>query len=149
MEREIEKISTLDSDLKEQIIFCCDLLQNLPKYFMAADLIAKQQILGSILAEKMVFQENSDRTIKFRSIISLVCRPRKDYKEKEIKKLRKFGAFQCGAQDWNRTSTPVKAADFESAASTNSATWAIAIRTKGLQCYNILIKRNSMVLKFF
>ena len=28
------------------------------------------------------------------------------------------------AQDWNRTSTPVKAADFESAASTNSATWA-------------------------
>ncbi len=32
--------------------------------------------------------------------------------------------FVVGAQDWNRTSTPVKAADFESAASTNSATWA-------------------------
>ena len=28
------------------------------------------------------------------------------------------------ARDWNRTSTPVKAADFESAASTNSATRA-------------------------
>ena len=31
---------------------------------------------------------------------------------------------RLSAQDWNRTSTPVKAADFESAASTNSATWA-------------------------
>lgn len=51
IEREIEKTSALDSDLSEQIGFCCDLLQNLPKYFVEADLIAKQQILGSILAE--------------------------------------------------------------------------------------------------
>ena len=29
-----------------------------------------------------------------------------------------------GAQDWNRTSTILRTADFESAASTNSATWA-------------------------
>src|SRR5829696_7534016 len=44
MDRKIDKLSTLDSDLKEQVSFCCDLLQNLPKYFVPADLSAKQQI---------------------------------------------------------------------------------------------------------
>lgn len=32
--------------------------------------------------------------------------------------------MRLGAQDWNRTSTSLRMADFESAASTNSATWA-------------------------
>ena len=80
LERKIEDLSTLDSDLKDQISFCCDLLQNLPKYFVAADLTAKQQILGSIFSEKLVFGETSYRTIKFRNIVSLICRPSKDYK---------------------------------------------------------------------
>lgn len=57
IEREIEKISTLDSDLREQVGFCCDLFQNLPSYFVEADLIAKQEILGSILAEKWFLKE--------------------------------------------------------------------------------------------
>lgn len=42
--------------------------------------------------------------------------------EKSLKSLN-FQGFHR-ARDWNRTSTPVKAADFESAASTNSATRA-------------------------
>jgi site-specific DNA recombinase len=86
IEREIEKISALDSDLKEQILFCCDLLERLPKYFVEADLTAKQQILGSILAEKLVFEENKYRTIKLRGIVSLICRPPKDFKENVNKK---------------------------------------------------------------
>jgi site-specific DNA recombinase len=86
IEREIEKISTLDSDLKEQISFCCDLLENLPKYFMKADLIAKQQILGSILAEKLVFEEKTYRTIKLKDIVSLICRPDKHLQGKGNKK---------------------------------------------------------------
>ncbi len=85
-ESEIEKISTLDSDLKEQISFCCDLLENLPKYFVDADLIAKQQILGSILAEKLIFEGKTYRTIKLRGIVSLICRPSKNYKSPGNKK---------------------------------------------------------------
>lgn len=85
LERKIEEISSLDSDLKEQISFCCDLLQNLPKYFVAADLQAKQQILGSILSEKLVFGENSYRTIKLRKVISLICRPVNNYRGNENK----------------------------------------------------------------
>lgn len=80
LERKIEEITTLDSDLKEHISFCCELLQNLPKYFSAADLTAKQQILGSILSEKLVFSDNQYRTIKFRNVISLISRRGKDSK---------------------------------------------------------------------
>ncbi|RYZ27118.1 MAG: recombinase family protein, partial [Chitinophagaceae bacterium] len=86
LERKIEELSTLDSDLKEHISFCCDLLQNLPKYFVAADLTAKQQILGSILQEKLVFSENQYRTIKYRNVVSLICRPGKNYKGRGNKK---------------------------------------------------------------
>ena len=86
MERKIEDMSTLDSDLKEQINFCCDLLQNLPKYYTVSDLTAKQQILGSILEEKLVFENNSYRTLKLKKVVSLLCRRGKDYKRNENKK---------------------------------------------------------------
>ena len=51
--------------------------------------------------------------------------------------------FVC-AQDWNRTSTPVKAADFESAASTNSATWAFS--ELGAQYYNFCLNHSKYFL---
>jgi hypothetical protein len=41
-----------------------------------------------------------------------------------IKKLRKFGAFQPCAQDWIRTSTPLRAPPPQSGLSTNFNTWA-------------------------
>jgi hypothetical protein len=33
LEREIEQVGKLDCDLKDQINFCCDLIENLPKYY--------------------------------------------------------------------------------------------------------------------
>ena len=78
LEQKIDEVATLDSDLKEHISFCCELVENLPNYYIAADLTAKQQILGSILSEKLVFSESSYRTIKFRKIVSLICKPGKD-----------------------------------------------------------------------
>ena len=85
LERKIEEISTMDSDLLEQVNFCCDLVTNLPKYFMEADLQAKQQILGSILAEKLVFDDNSYRTIPYRKVIERICRPGKGFSGPENK----------------------------------------------------------------
>ena len=80
LERKLVELETMDSDLSDQIHFCCDFLENLPKYYQEADLKAKQQILGSILAEKLAFEENSYRTIKFREIVSLICRPRNRFR---------------------------------------------------------------------
>jgi hypothetical protein len=78
-ERKLVELETMDSDLSDQIRFCFDFLETLPKYYQEADLKAKQHILGSILSEKLVFEENSYRTIKFKAIISLVCRPGKAF----------------------------------------------------------------------
>jgi site-specific DNA recombinase len=85
LERKIGEISTMDSNLLDQVNFCCDLVKNLPKYFMEADLQGKQQILGSILAEKLVFENNSYRTIPFRKVITLICRPSKGLRAAENK----------------------------------------------------------------
>ena len=51
-----------------------------------------------------------------------------------------------GAQDWNRTSTILRTADFESAASTNSATWAFS---KGWQYYDIPHNLSKFLSKIF
>jgi hypothetical protein len=53
-------------------------------------------------------------------------------KRKSVRHALRSLSLSSRAQDWNRTSTSLRTADFESAASTNSATWA-----GGLQCYNI------------
>ncbi len=58
--------------------------------------------------------------------------------------------FKLGAQDWNRTSTSLRMADFESAASTNSATWAFPF-LKGWQYYVFpaICPKSSKVILFF
>jgi|GEM_PF-5994407 len=90
LERKDEELSTLDSNLREQIAFCCEFLQRLPGYFTAADLTAKQQILNSILQEKLVFEGKAYRTVKFKSIVALISRPGKDFKGGGNKKSSEF-----------------------------------------------------------
>jgi hypothetical protein len=45
-------------------------------------------------------------------------------RDEDEKSLLKREGFLIGAHERNRTFTPLRTADFESAASTNSATWA-------------------------
>ena len=61
------------------------MIENLPKYYEEADLIAKQQILGSIMAEKLVFEKDKYRTMPFRKVVSLISRQGKGYREGEKK----------------------------------------------------------------
>lgn len=56
--------------------------------------------------------------------------------------------FFC-AQDWNRTSTSLRMADFESAASTNSATWAINFGMQYYVKYNCAPKSCAFFSKLF
>ena len=44
------------------------------------------------------------------------------------------------AQDWNRTSTSLRMADFESAASTNSATWAKECLKGSISLKGLIVK---------
>ena len=62
-----------------------------------------------------------------------------------------YKVFYICAQDWNRTSTPVKAADFESAASTNSATWAGSVLRAAMLQHSVQLQTGcfQIILKFY
>ncbi len=73
-EKELYQLKHGDKDFDEQVVFTIQLLQNLPLYYDAADLITKQQIIGSIFLEKMIFENNSLRTKKINEAVALMCR---------------------------------------------------------------------------
>ncbi len=71
---------------EEQVAFSLELLQNLPQYYSAADLVAKQQLIGSIFLEKMVFENRALQTKKVNEAVALLCRVGKGLRESEDKK---------------------------------------------------------------
>lgn len=60
-----------------------------------------------------------------------------------------FVPFNCCAQEWIRTITPVKALRPEHSASTNFATWAALIRVSGSAKVQSFSKLTSLFLKKF
>ena len=49
-----------------------NILSNLPKFFTAAVVEQKREIISSIISEKIIFDENKGRTIKLNSVIELL-----------------------------------------------------------------------------
>jgi site-specific DNA recombinase len=68
------EIKMADEGLAEYVSNAAKLLRNLPEYYAGAALPVKQKLIGSILAEKLVFEKNAFRTIKLNEVISLICR---------------------------------------------------------------------------
>jgi hypothetical protein len=75
-----------DKELCEEILFSIQLVAGLPEYYDSSDLICRQQIIGSIFLEKMVFQDGELRTKKVNEAVELLCRPGKGLKENANKK---------------------------------------------------------------
>ena len=59
----------MDFNLKDYVQIGAAIIENLPKYLSVADLSAKQQIIGSICPEKLIFEKNKYRTIRFNDVI--------------------------------------------------------------------------------
>ena len=74
LEKELFKTKNGDKELIEQLVFSVGLLTNLRNYYDSADLICRQQIIGSIFLEKMIFDEGELRTKKINSAVQLICR---------------------------------------------------------------------------
>jgi site-specific DNA recombinase len=68
------EIKQADEGLAEYVSNTAKLLRNLPEYYAGAALPVKQKLIGSILAEKLVFEKNKFRTIKLNEVINLICR---------------------------------------------------------------------------
>lgn len=90
LENELSKSKGGDKELCEEILFSIQLVTGLPEYYDASDLICRQQIIGSIFLEKMVFQDGELRTKKVNSAVELICKPPKGFRGNENKKSSEF-----------------------------------------------------------
>jgi DNA invertase Pin-like site-specific DNA recombinase len=81
LEARITNIDALDSDLKDKLIFCRQVLVSLPECYEEADLIAKQQLVGSIYPEKLTIDNYLVRTKRVNEAILPICRPVEGFNE--------------------------------------------------------------------
>ena len=73
LEKKKREISSLDFNVNEYATSALEIVENLPKYFARADLKAKQQIIGSICPEKLIFENKAYRTSRVNEVLSLIC----------------------------------------------------------------------------
>ena len=74
LEREKLQISLIDADYKKYLDYSFIMLKNLHKGFEMADTAKKQQMVGVIFPEKLIFENNAFRTKKVNSVIEIICR---------------------------------------------------------------------------
>jgi site-specific DNA recombinase len=81
-----DDLNNKETRLDKHLKFGISLLSHLSYYFANAPLFLKQRLVGSIFPEKLVFSNNSYRTVRENSIISLVCSISIDYRDNYNKK---------------------------------------------------------------
>ena len=72
LKRKLGELKLIDFNLKEYVEVSAGIIEKLPKYLCGADLMAKQQIIGSICPEKLIFEENQYRTIRLNDVIDWI-----------------------------------------------------------------------------
>jgi len=79
--RDVANITQVDADYREYVDFGFHVLANLDKYYEESDVLAKQQIVGLIYPEKLIFENNQCRTNKQREVIEYITRTVKELDE--------------------------------------------------------------------
>ncbi len=119
LELESFNLQAYKKDVSEFISFGVYLLKNLNELFNVSSVSLKQKLLGSILDEKLVFKDGKYRTPKFNEGFEYIFNGIKGLRG--VKK--KTGTSLLKTRAGIEPALP-KELDFESSASTSSATWA-------------------------
>ncbi len=77
--RQQVQFKTNEVNSEEQIDFCVALLSNIDYCYDAADIETKQQIIGSVFPEKLIFENKKYRTAKIEDAVELLCLTGKDW----------------------------------------------------------------------
>ena len=101
-------LSLLDFNLPEYMTVSLQIVENLPKYFARADLKAKQQLIGSICPEKLIFENNSYRTKRANEVLALICSAANSFSDSKKDWLPFLGAnpIRCPGLDSNQHILP-------------------------------------------
>jgi site-specific DNA recombinase len=76
--RKQAEVASMDSNCKLYGEFGFNVLKNLGKYYEDLDLEGKQQLVGLIFPEKLIFENNQFRTKHLRKAVELICRKIKE-----------------------------------------------------------------------
>ena len=88
-----------DENLDKQIDFCVALLSNIDQCYDAADIETKQQIIGSIFPEKLIFEKINIKPLKL--MMALLCLNGKGLEEKKNGQHPIFSMLSVGVQSKN------------------------------------------------
>ena len=89
LEAQLEESSEANAEIEHYLKFGAYFFKNLDRLYSEGDLTIKQQIIGSIFPEKIIFENYKPRTARINSVVSLICRPvaaSGDYKKRKIRK---------------------------------------------------------------
>lgn len=78
--------NSFQKDLDKFVGFGISLMLNLENLFTLGNTETKKKLLGSILSEKLIFENNNFRTLHFNEAISLFCKYNKGFRQLENKK---------------------------------------------------------------
>jgi site-specific DNA recombinase len=73
VEDEIKQLGRAETNLERHFTYGVNMLTNLTFYFNNAPIEIKHKIVGSIFPEKLIFENESYRTTKVNSLVSLMC----------------------------------------------------------------------------
>ena len=127
LEREKKELEGYHKDLQKLLEYGLNLICNFDALYKKSSYKLKKRLLGSILEDSIVFSNNNFRTLNFKRAINLISKFDKALGGNENKKggnskITSHTVLEVGIEP-----TLPKELDFESSASTNSATRALLI----------------------
>lgn len=87
--KEKVEINFMTNDISDQLEFCMGILENLSGFYDKADVVGKQQIIGSIFTGNLIFSKNRVRTTKVNEVVSLLINSSKAFEKKKKGQLSK------------------------------------------------------------
>ena len=124
LELEIENLKADDKELKKYISFGIFMLQNLNEVYDKLDVNGKGKLIGSIFDEKLVFLKNKYRTPKLKDGAAFIFNNNKALQSLKTKKGDSREKVSSLVPEAGIEPALPKEQDFESSASTSSATRA-------------------------
>lgn len=74
-------ISQEGNELDDYIKYGRIFFRSMDQFYIEETLSVKQQLVGSMFPEKLIFENKTYRTIKENPLIPLTCRPGKDFRK--------------------------------------------------------------------
>ena len=133
LDRKKVALLTSEDDYQQYLDKGIPMLQNIDKHWLAADLNGKQHIVGSIFPQKLVFEKNSYRTIGENPVLALIAATGAGFGVSQKRKGQHFADLSTWVPRNGFEPSHLTAPPPEDGASTNFATWAIALGTKGCE----------------